>query len=255
MAGRVFSCLGRALRTYSRTTYHVAARFQSASLLDAKPLHSASTALLPRMTRDYSAASQSHVQDIKVPVRLYGYHGKVATALYKDAVRSNVLEKVESELKSIVDACKRNPAFRMYLKDPLRTREESVKAIVEFSKEAGLTDITKGLLVLSAEVGKMAQLEKIVEAYIKLAKAHRGEVDVTVTTVIPLPKQEEKDLVEVLHNIAGTGKTVKIENKVDRRILGGLVIEFEDKIFDVSVKRSLDEMTRLLNAPLDLHEL
>ncbi|XP_031737755.1 ATP synthase subunit O, mitochondrial isoform X2 [Cucumis sativus] len=66
--------------------------------------------------------------------------------------------------------------------------------------------------------------------------AHRGEVKAIVTTVIPIPAQEEKELKETMQDIIGQGKKVKLEQKIDPNILGGLVVEFGEKVFDMSIK-------------------
>ncbi|PIN15980.1 H(+)-transporting two-sector ATPase [Handroanthus impetiginosus] len=82
--------------------------------------------------------------------------------------------------------------------------------------------------------------------------AHRGEVKATVTSVIPLPEQEEKELKETLQNIPGQGKQVKLEKKIDPNILGGLVVEFGQKVFDMSIKTRAAQMERFLCEPTNL---
>ncbi|KAL9270890.1 ATP synthase subunit O, mitochondrial-like protein [Drosera capensis] len=74
--------------------------------------------------------------------------------------------------------------------------------------------------------------------------AHKGEVQAIITTVIPLPAEEEKELKETLQEIIGQGKKVKLEQKVDPSILGGLVVEFERKVFDMSIRTRAKQMER-----------
>ncbi|KAL0701947.1 hypothetical protein Bca4012_058069 [Brassica carinata] len=50
--------------------------------------------------------------------------------------------------------------------------------------------------------------------FMQLTTAHRGDVKVLVTTVMPLPPAEEKELKETLQEITGVGKKVTVEQKV-----------------------------------------
>jgi F-type H+-transporting ATPase subunit O len=70
--------------------------------------------------------------------------------------------------------------------------------------------------------------------------------------VIPLPPEEEKELKETLQDILGQGKKVKVEQKIDPSILGGLVVEFGQKVFDMSIKTRAAQMERFLRQPINL---
>ncbi|KAG2310510.1 hypothetical protein Bca52824_022067 [Brassica carinata] len=59
---------------------------------------------------------------------------------------------------------------------------------------------------LLAENGKLKNLD--------LTTAHRGDVKVLVTTVMPLPPAGEKELKETLQEITGVGKKVTVEQKI-----------------------------------------
>ncbi|KAG2331172.1 hypothetical protein Bca52824_002352 [Brassica carinata] len=66
---------------------------------------------------------------------------------------------------------------------------------------------------LLAENGKLKNLDVIVKKFMQLTTAHRGDVKVLVTTVMPLPPAEEKELKETLQEITGVGKKVTVEQK------------------------------------------
>lgn len=106
-----------------------------------------------------------------------------------------------------------------------------------------------------------------------------------------LPPEEEKELKETLQDIIGHGKKVKLEQKVqfvaheslvlylyfscltveassvstltlllcarqiDPSILGGLVVEFSQKVFDMSIRTRAREMERFLRDPINIGNL
>ncbi|KAI3911824.1 hypothetical protein MKW98_021650, partial [Papaver atlanticum] len=67
----------------------------------------------------------------------------------------------------------------------------------------------------------------------------------------PLPADEEKQLKETLQEIIGQGKKVKLTQKIDPNILGGLVVEFSQKVFDMSIRTRARQMERFLRDPID----
>lgn len=79
----------------------------------------------------------------------------------------------------------------------------------------------------------------------------------TLTTVIPLPPQEEQALKETLQEIIEAGKKVHLERKIDPSILAGLVVEFNQKVLDMSIKaRALqNQMERFLLEPVNFADI
>lgn len=172
--------------------------------------------------------------------------------MYLSAVKANALEKVESELLDLVEASKRSPSFAQFMKDLTVPKVTRIKALTEICAEAKLSDITRNFLLILAENGRLREMEIIAKRFTEVTMAHRGEVKAFVTTVIPLPAEEEKELKETLQEILGQGKKVKLEQKIDSTILGGLVVEFSQKVFDMSIKTRAKQMERFLRDPVNL---
>ncbi|KAA8520247.1 hypothetical protein F0562_014503 [Nyssa sinensis] len=209
----------------------------------------------PEFSRNYATASAPKEEKIKVPVVLFGGSGNYASALYLAAVKANALDKVESELLDFVEALKRSPTFILFVKDLSAQRDTRVKAINGICDEAKFSEVTKNFLVILAENGRLRHIETIAKRFVELTMAHKGEVKAIVTTVIPLPLEEEKELKETLQDIIGHGKKVKLEQKIDPSILGGIVVEFGQKVLDMSIKTRARQMERFLREPINLDSL
>ncbi|CAI9778383.1 unnamed protein product [Fraxinus pennsylvanica] len=72
-----------------------------------------------------------------------GVPGNYASTLYIVVVKANVLDKVESELLTLVEASKRSPTFSQLMKDLSVIANTRVKAINDFCAQAKFVDITK----------------------------------------------------------------------------------------------------------------
>ncbi|EXB32791.1 ATP synthase subunit O [Morus notabilis] len=190
-----------------------------------------------------------------LPLALFGGAGNYASALYLASVKANVLDKVESELVDLIEASKKSPLFSQFAKDLSVTKDVRLKAINDICAQAKLSDITKNFLVVATENGRLRDIDTITKKFLELTMAHRGEVTAIVTTVIPLPPEEERELKETLQEIIGQGKKVKLEQKINTSILGGLVVEFGEKVFDMSIRTRARQMERFLRAPIDIGNL
>ncbi|KAK9110230.1 hypothetical protein Sjap_018290 [Stephania japonica] len=206
-----------------------------------------------RFARSYSSAPEK--AKVKVPLVLFGGSGNYASALYLAAVKANVLDKVEAEILDLVEASKKSPTFSQFTKDLSVPSETRVKAINEICSQAKFSDITKNFLAVLAGNGRLRHVDTIAKRFAELSMAHKGEVKAIVTTVIPLPPQEEKELKETLQDIIGQGKKVKLEQKIDPSILGGLVVEFSQKVFDMSIKTRARQMERFLRDPVNFDSI
>ncbi|XP_055817843.1 ATP synthase subunit O, mitochondrial [Solanum dulcamara] len=236
----------------------MAGRIRSTLPLVRKALSSDSrSALYPvlisnhELSRNYASAPAAKEKKVKVPVTMYGVSGNYASALYISAVKANALEKVETELLDLIEASKKSPKFSQFMKDLSVRKETRVKAMTDISSQAKFGDLTKNFLVVLAENGRLKHIDAIAKRFAELTMAHKGELKATVTTVIPLPPEEEKELKETLQEVMGKGKKVIIEQKIDPSILGGLVIEFGQKVFDMSIRTRARQMERLLKEPIN----
>ncbi|CAK9858748.1 unnamed protein product [Sphagnum jensenii] len=182
----------------------------------------------------------------KVPLPMYGVAGKYASALYITAVRKNALEPVEAELQQVCGAAETIPVFADFLKDPSVSKTVRVKAIVEIFKNTKFNDVTKNFLAVLAENGRLSRLQQITSAYTELLLAHRGEVLVVVTAALELTKQELEDIKNAMKGYLKSGQTLKIQQKVDRSIIGGIVVDIQDKHIDLSIDTKIKQMEKLL---------
>ncbi|KAL8227843.1 hypothetical protein R6Q57_015427 [Mikania cordata] len=203
----------------------------------------------PEQYRNFASASKE--PKVKVPVAMFGGSGNYASALYIAAAKANVLDKVESEILDFVSATTNASTFSQFMKDLAVPADIRVKAINEICAQAKFSDVTKNFLVVLADNGRLRHVDTIAKRFSDLTMAHRGEIKAVVTTVIPLPDEEEKELKDTLQEILGKGKTVKLEQKIDPSILGGLVVEFGQKVFDMSIKTRASQMERFLRDPVN----
>ncbi|KAL6565686.1 hypothetical protein OROHE_004741 [Orobanche hederae] len=106
------------------------------------------TVCKPEFARTYASGppGSAKQQNVKVPLKMYGASGNYATALYIAAVKANTLDKVESELYTLVEAAKKSPTFSLFLKDLSVTADTRVRALSDICAHAKFSDITRNFL-------------------------------------------------------------------------------------------------------------
>ncbi|KAM0944268.1 putative H(+)-transporting two-sector ATPase [Dioscorea sansibarensis] len=212
--------------------------------------------LVSQCSRTFASQTKTTSANVKVPLSLFGVTGNYASALFLSAAKANELDRVESEILDVIEASKRSKMFSQFIRDLSVPRETRVKAVTEIFSQAGFADVTKNFLIINMSVladnGRLQYIERIGKRFIDLTMAHKGQVKVIVTTVIPLPAEEEKELKQTLQDIIGQGKTVTVEQKIDPSIMGGLVVEFGQKVLDMSIKTRAKQMEKFLREPINL---
>lgn len=84
-----------------------------------------------------------------MPLALFGGSGNYASALYIASVKTNSLDKVESEVLDFVAAMTKSPMFSQFTKDLAVPADTRKKAIEDIAAQAKFSEITKNFLSMT----------------------------------------------------------------------------------------------------------
>ncbi|KAI9595626.1 OSCP/delta subunit of ATPase [Syncephalis fuscata] len=182
------------------------------------------------------------------PLVLHGIDGRYASALFTAAAKKNALDAVEGDLTRIKGIVEKDEGIQSFLKNPTVDRKQKRQGVDSLLNKGKYSEVTTNLFDLLAENGRLGETTKIIDAYSSLMMAHRGEVLATVTSAKALDASTLRQLKDSLSksDLAGAGKTLKMENKVNPAILGGLIVEVGDKTIDVSVSSKITKYNKML---------
>ncbi|GAA6017996.1 hypothetical protein JCM10207_002735 [Rhodosporidiobolus poonsookiae] len=200
-----------------------------------------------RAVRTYATEASKTVVP---PVQLHGLAGKYAGALYSAASKQNALSAVETDLKG-VKSLSGDATVRDFLANPVLSAADKTSGIQALLKKAspkGSSELTKNLFEVLAENGRLYETDKVIDGFLEIMTAHRGEVKVIITTSAPLEKDLQKRLEESLKasQAASSAKNLVFENKVNESLLGGLTVEIGDKTIDLSVASRVSRLNAQL---------
>ncbi|MDR0614798.1 MAG: F0F1 ATP synthase subunit delta [Lactobacillales bacterium] len=168
---------------------------------------------------------------------------KYSKALFELAVEQAKTVVVLDELKNLRTVFQEVPELGIVLTDN-RLSKEQKKQLFSFLKGQS-SQLVENFLSVLFEANRIDIFSLIVDDFEQrlLNKAHKAQG--IVTTAIALTENQKEKLEQGVAKKFGF-ISVEFTNKVDETIIGGVIIEVNQKIIDSSVKSQLQKLEKLL---------
>ncbi len=171
--------------------------------------------------------------------------GRYAEALMGAVTDPLVMQAINEELRQVADIVEGHPQFKTFLEGPsVRTQDKHGLMAKLFKAE--LNPLTMDYLRLLIDKDRIDHLEPSSTIFQRLVETKRNQVRVEVTTAVPLPADMADRLKRRLDAI--TSKDTILEPRVDPRIVGGVIVKFEERVIDGSIRTSLTDIKKDLMA-------
>lgn len=177
---------------------------------------------------------------------------RYARALVEIAVEDHTEDRVLVELQDFCAAIAADgKELRNALCSPMFSAEERIAVLSAVGPRLGLSKTTTNFLRLLAERGRVGLIDEVRRIYTTAMDERAGRVRVEIYTTDPLTPQREAGIRETFQQ--ATGKTVVLDARIDKSLIGGLVARIGDRVYDASLRSRLEDIKRrLLNAPVSL---
>lgn len=162
-----------------------------------------------------------------------------AEALFLIACEENAEKEIGDSLTSICKIFDGSPEYKELLSSPAVPVVERA-AVIDEAFRGSMPEHTVSFLQLLSEKGRMELIDECAEEYRKLAENRRARTEATVISAVPLTETETAALKAKLEEMSG--KTVTLTLRVDADIMGGVIVEYDGKVMDGSVRTRLREL-------------
>lgn len=162
---------------------------------------------------------------------------RYARALLIVAKDKDKIEVFQKNIKRLEKIFETNPQLTAAIKSPnveRGTKKRIVKRL--FSKE--LDRDLLNFIMLVIDKGRQDRLGGITKVFNRLADRQRGILTAVVVTARELEQDQREELKTRLSQAYGV--TVKLEERIDKNILGGIVVKFGDILLDGSLRQRLE---------------
>ncbi len=167
---------------------------------------------------------------------------RYARSLMQLALEKDQLKAVQEDMRLVAETCAGSRDLRLLLKSPV-IKGDKKDRILDRVFAGKIGTMTSGFLGILVRKGREAMLPEIAEAFEEIRKVHDGVVTCLITSAAPLEDDARNKVIE----LAGRrypGKSISLSEKVDKNLIGGVVVRIGDEQYDGSVSRRLSDLRR-----------
>lgn len=161
---------------------------------------------------------------------------RYAAALFAAVADRNILVQAERELTEVAALLQRDSTLMQILEAPHLLEEDKADTLRRVFT-GRLHPALVEFLLLILHKHRVGHLHGIIERFLEMAAEAQGRLTARVWTAVPLTDDERRKLIAELQ--AKTGKTIELDETVEPRLVGGMIVVLKDRIIDGSVRQKL----------------
>ena len=161
---------------------------------------------------------------------------RYARATFEVATDEKHVDEWLAQLGTLRDVMSQ-PSIAAVLSNPTIATENRMALIAH---DEGFDREVVNLARLLIESNRVNEVAGVVEEFRDLADAAAGRVRAVVTTAVELPADEKDKIARTLSS--RLGKEISLRALVDPRVLGGLKLQYGDRLIDATVATRLQQL-------------
>lgn len=167
---------------------------------------------------------------------------RYAKSLVDLAKEQNKLDRIKEDVATFQSAVE-NRDFELLLKSPIINAEKKKQVFNALFKDS-FDEMTFGFLNIVLSKNRESNLPEIADSFMNQYKAINKVSEITLTTATPLSDDEVEKIKANFLKSSETRDNIEVNTKVDPAIIGGFVVEFDDKLYDASVAHKLEQLKK-----------
>ena len=152
------------------------------------------------------------------------------------AIEDGQLEQVYQDIKLFYDNCNECNELYLLLKSPIVKSDKKLK-IVRSIYEKHFSKISMNFFAIVIKKKREFYLKEIAEQFIRQYKDYKNVVSAKLVTAVKV-SDDIKSKIEAYVN-SRVDKKVDMEHIVDKDLIGGFVLEFDNNLYDTSISHQL----------------
>lgn len=170
--------------------------------------------------------------------------GRYAQAVFDIAREEGQLDALARQTEALGAALDDSRDLRDLINSPIYSRDDQARAIRALAVKMDLAPVLANTLQLMARNRRLFVLPQLVRALSELIATERGEVTAEVTSAVALTDAQQEKLKTTLAQ--KSGKTVKLNTRVDDTLIGGMIVKLGSQMIDSSVRSKLASLQNVM---------
>jgi F-type H+-transporting ATPase subunit delta len=164
---------------------------------------------------------------------------RYAKALIDLAIEQKVVEDVNNDMSLFEKVCNENKEFQSVMANPI-VRHEKKKSILKKIFEKNVHPVTFSIFDVLTRKNRENLIYPIAKEFQKLyVDLNKIELAI-VTTVEPIDETQRAEFIKIVKD--ASGKTVQLEERIDKELIGGYVLRVGDTQIDTSVRKKINNL-------------
>ena len=144
------------------------------------------------------------------------------------------------DVKTFKSAVVENRDLYLLLKSPIVNADKK-ESIIEAIFEGKLDELTFAFMKLLTRKGREQYLPEIADAFVEKYNGIKNITPVVLKTAVKVDDATVKKITEAL-NVDKSVGDVQLKTEVDESLIGGFVLQYNDKLYDASVIDKLKDL-------------
>ena len=156
------------------------------------------------------------------------------------AVSQSSLDKVHEDMQLFAATIDKSRDLELMLKSPV-IKHDKKNAILSSIFKGKVSTITMAFIDILTKKNREPLLPEIAKEFHNAFNVYKGIGKASITTTVKMDDKTRAQFEAIVRQLSNR-KEVELEEKVDKDLIGGFVLNVEDKQIDASIKNSLKKL-------------
>ena len=165
---------------------------------------------------------------------------RYASALYELAAELKNVDLVLADLEFLQKTIKENKDLKLLVKSPLIASDDKQEIMEKILSKQLANKLTTTFLKVISNNKRFVHLSSIISQFININVQKRGKILADVTSADKLSDKQKNEINDQLKSILG--EKLSLNFKVDKKIIGGLIVKVGSKMIDSSLASKISKL-------------
>jgi F-type H+-transporting ATPase subunit delta len=156
------------------------------------------------------------------------------------AVSQGSLDNVHVDMQLFSNTIDKSRDLELMLKSPV-IKHDKKNAILSAIFKSKVTALTMAFIDILTKKNREPLLPEIAKEFHNAFNVYKGVGKASVTTTVPMDAKTRADFEAIVKKLSNR-KEVELEEKVDKDLIGGFILNVEDKQIDASIRNNLKKL-------------
>ena len=161
-----------------------------------------------------------------------------AEAVFDIAKEEQALDDWVNDL-SLVVSTMQNDAVKTLINSPDLSQRKKAEIFASLFEGEISSKVANFVLVIG-QANRINLLESVLESFKRLVASEKNQKNVTVASSYALDQDQLEKIEQALQK--RTGSEINISTYLDKSLIGGIKISYEDQVIDLSLKNKLEAL-------------